>query len=396
MVADIFIKKLSSDQPKEKNSLVSLIIKNIFNPVKQEPETETPDSPSTPLEKKELPIFPIIQKDLTPEDIAPLVKMVAPLFDYNPRHLKQYLNALKLRTYIAYYAIGVTYNEKNSLTKEQIGKFTAITLKYPRLLRHLEKDNELLGNLEQYARNPSLFSSPNNSDESARSSEPTTNNHKTENVNVEEECQEKYWVDNNPQLKELLCYPRENEIKSEYSLANNQGIKKLLEVSPEQKLAPKYFKLRELFEAGKWKEADEETYQVMLKVADRETELWLDIDSIDNFPCEDLRIIDHLWVEYSKGKFGFSVQKEIYESLGGTRDYNKEVWDNFCDRMGWKKGGKYVNYSDLTFNLELAPKAHLPRQKRYYYTGKILFALGDEDLDLLFSSLFSRAKTCNL
>ena len=382
----IFLKQLSSD--KQQNSqekgfflipLVSFLGKK-FKPVRinlskfcskvgkraknsqEEQETTTQDNSTTTSEKKErqeFPIFPIIQKDLTPEDIAPLVKMVAPLFDYNPRHLKQYLNALKLRTYIAYYAIGVTY-KKNSLTKEQIGKFTAITLKYPRLLRHLEKDHELLGNLEQYARNPSLFSSPNNSDESARSSEPTTNNHKTENVKVKEECQEKYWVDNNPQLKELLCYPRENEIKSEYSLANNKGIKKLLEVSPEQKLAPKYFKLRELFEAGKWKEADEETYQVMLKVADRETEQWLDLDSIDNFPCEDLRIIDHLWVEYSKGKFGFSVQKEIYESLGGTRDYNEKVWKNFCERTGWIKGGKYVNCSDLTYHLELAPKAHLP------------------------------------
>ncbi|CCQ59603.1 GUN4 domain-containing protein, partial [Crocosphaera watsonii] len=44
----------------------------------------------------------------------------------------------------------------------------------------------------------------------------------------------------------------------------------------------------------------------------------------DNFPCEDLRIIDQLWVKYSNGQFGFSVQKQIYmDELGGTKMYNE-------------------------------------------------------------------------
>ena len=44
-----------------------------------------------------------------------------------------------------------------------------------------------------------------------------------------------------------------------------------------------------------------------------------------NFPCQDLGTIDKLWVEYSDGKFGFSVQKKIYQDLGGTKDYDKKV-----------------------------------------------------------------------
>ena len=99
----------------------------------------------------------------------------------------------------------------------------------------------------------------------------------------------------------------------------------------------------------------------MLKVADREYQGWLDADSIKKFPCEDLRIIDKLWVKYSKGKFGFSVQKEIYESLGGTEEYNGKAIEDFCKRIGWKKGGKLVYYSELTFDLQSAPQAHLPR-----------------------------------
>ncbi len=123
-----------------------------------------------------------------------------------------------------------------------------------------------------------------------------------------------------------------------------------------------YTKLRDLLAAGEWKEADMETGKVMCQAAGRERQGWLDVEDIDNFPCEDLLTINQLWLHYSDGKFGFSVQKEIYESLGGTKEYKYEVWSNFCDRIGWRKGGKlkFLNYSDLTFNLELAHQAHLP------------------------------------
>ena len=119
-----------------------------------------------------------------------------------------------------------------------------------------------------------------------------------------------------------------------------------------------YINLRNLLAAKKWKEADEETAKVMCKVAGRE-EGWLDRESIEKFPCEDLRTIDQLWVKYSNGRFGFSVQKRIYQSLGGTKEYDEEVWYKFCDRVGWRKNNEWLYYYDLTFS-EKAPPAHLP------------------------------------
>ncbi|MFM6861255.1 MAG: GUN4 domain-containing protein, partial [Dolichospermum sp.] len=92
-----------------------------------------------------------------------------------------------------------------------------------------------------------------------------------------------------------------------------------------------YRKLRDLLKGGNWKEADEETLRVMLAVA-REREGWLNVESIDNFPCADLRTIDQLWVKYSKDTFGFSVQKRIYQGLGGTREYNPEIYRKFGDK----------------------------------------------------------------
>jgi serine/threonine protein kinase len=119
-----------------------------------------------------------------------------------------------------------------------------------------------------------------------------------------------------------------------------------------------YKKLRDLLKAGKWKEADEETARVMLAVAKREKEGWLNIGSIDNFPCEDLRTIDQLWVKYSNGKFGFSVQKRIYQGLGGTREYNEDIWNKFGNKVGWR-GGYWLYYTEISFDKK-APEGHLP------------------------------------
>jgi hypothetical protein len=126
-----------------------------------------------------------------------------------------------------------------------------------------------------------------------------------------------------------------------------------------------YRKLRDYLAQGKWKEADEETRRVMLAVAKREKEGWLDIKDIDNFPCEDLSIIDKLWVKYSDGKFGFSIQKRIYQGFGGTREYNSEIWRQFGDKVGWRKGGDWLYYDDITFDKK-APEGHLPNAGMYY------------------------------
>ena len=120
-----------------------------------------------------------------------------------------------------------------------------------------------------------------------------------------------------------------------------------------------YRKLRDYLAQEKWKEADEETKRVMFAVAKREKEGWLDDEHIDNFPCEDLRTIDQLWVKYSDGRFSFSVQKRIYQGFGGTRGYNSDIWKKFGDKVGWRKGGDWLYYIDITFDKK-APEGHLP------------------------------------
>jgi serine/threonine protein kinase len=151
-----------------------------------------------------------------------------------------------------------------------------------------------------------------------------------------------------------------------------------------------YTRLRDLLAAGKWKEADQETLKVMLKAARREKEGWLNNNDIDKFPCDDLRTIDQLWVKYSQGRVGFSVQKEIWLSLGGKVDWDTEK--KLGDRVGWRKGRKsWFNYDDLTFNLQ-APPGHLP-WVRCCVRVDFGFVSGCGWWGLVF---FSRIESCNL
>jgi len=142
-----------------------------------------------------------------------------------------------------------------------------------------------------------------------------------------------------------------------------------------------YTRLRDLLAAGKWKEADQETLKVMLKAARREKEGYFTPESIDNFPCDDLRTIDQLWVKYSQGRFGFSVQKKIWLEVGGKLDLETE--GKLGDRVGWRRGGKWLNYDDLTFNLT-AQRGYLPFLGwcwgRYEYVGGAMWVWGRLDL----------------
>ena len=120
-----------------------------------------------------------------------------------------------------------------------------------------------------------------------------------------------------------------------------------------------YTKLHDLLAAKKWKEADLETDKRMLEVAGRESQGWFRLEDVENFPCLDLGTIDKLWIKYSNGKFGFSVQKQIYLSVGGTKEYDQKVWEAFGDKVGWRQGSLWLNYSELTFT-EKHCTGHLP------------------------------------
>jgi GUN4-like/TIR domain len=119
-----------------------------------------------------------------------------------------------------------------------------------------------------------------------------------------------------------------------------------------------YKPLQDMLKAKQWKEADRETRRVMCAAMGRQEEGWLRVEDIKKFPCADLRTIDQLWVKYSDGQFGFSVQKKIWQECGSPTDYNKD-WEKFGDRTGWRMNNDWISYSDVTFDTT-SPQGHLP------------------------------------
>lgn len=123
-----------------------------------------------------------------------------------------------------------------------------------------------------------------------------------------------------------------------------------------------YSKLEQLLAAGKWKEADMETANKMLEVMGKGN--WPEAQDIENFSCSDLRAMNRLWVNYSNGRFGFSVQKRIYQNLGSPKGYDDKVWGAFGEALGWKM--KYYEgvsawhkHIVMTWNTR-APEGNLP------------------------------------
>jgi hypothetical protein len=167
-----------------------------------------------------------------------------------------------------------------------------------------------------------------------------------------------------------------------------------------------YTRLRYLLADEKWREADKETLSLMLKICGSEQEGRLATQHIENFPCQDLHTIDQLWRKYSNECFGFSLQRRIWESVGGTPDAGYRTLCYFGDRVGWRRGGRWLSYDERTFN-HLSPEGHLPylcfqinfqpwqllvheiaESSGFYYLEKMR--------DYGVNRLFSRAKKCNL
>jgi len=158
----------------------------------------------------------------------------------------------------------------------------------------------------------------------------------------------------------------------------------------------RYKKLEEYLKNGQWKEADYETYQVMIGVLGKEEGDYFTRKELLEFPCSDLLRIDGLWVNYSKGKFGFSVQKEILKKCGYKLDGSDpplEIWYDFLDEVGWRdkttrwhnptrEGDNPTRWHNPTYTLDINTKiGNLP-----------IMGGGKDEV----SSLFSRIETCRL
>ena len=110
-----------------------------------------------------------------------------------------------------------------------------------------------------------------------------------------------------------------------------------------------YQKLEDYLRQQDWKKADYETAFIMCQ--------WMVIENYDDFydlfrvvSLDVINEIDRLWMQYSNQQFGIKGQAKIYRDLGGTERYNEEIWDRFGDRVGWKKGGRWLELDEVAYH----------------------------------------------
>ncbi|KAJ1491192.1 hypothetical protein T484DRAFT_1613096, partial [Baffinella frigidus] len=79
-------------------------------------------------------------------------------------------------------------------------------------------------------------------------------------------------------------------------------------------------------------------------------------------PVKDMLTIDNLWVAYSRGKFGYSVQKKIWN---GKKDASvirewKSLFGYCCRCERVQREASEEGLASYSYDLKTAPKGHLP------------------------------------
>ena len=183
---------------------------SLDNPLIESEQTEKEKAQAAVI--KRLEAIQVKNFDKDSPTVRNVIMMVAPALDYNPRRIKHFINVFRLKVYIAN-ETGLFFEERDednnllypSLTFEQLGKFTAISLKWPLLLSDLENDKQILAKLEEFALD--------------------------EEKTQEYEESIRYWGSYS-KLKDLMAYGHEKSAaNSKFSFAA-LNVDKLLQVSP--------------------------------------------------------------------------------------------------------------------------------------------------------------------
>ncbi|KMW70182.1 serine/threonine-protein kinase [Limnoraphis robusta] len=146
-----------------------------------------------------------------------------------------------------------------------------------------------------------------------------------------------------------------------------------------------YTLLEYLLSQKQWEYADEETAKRLREAAGINRNLHF--SEIEKLPCEDLGIINNLWIKYSDGRFGLTVQKQIYLDTGNKLGkYNQKAFEDFGDKVGWRQNKQWLSYNNLS-NISFVPQGHFPLRE-CLWEGRFY---ADR-----FGRLFSRVGNCNL
>jgi serine/threonine protein kinase len=138
---------------------------------------------------------------------------------------------------------------------------------------------------------------------------------------------------------------------------------------------PYQSELKEALSFGQWQEGDRLTNKIILELAAKDKIAKLTANDISQISCEVWIAIDQAWMQASNNRFGWNVQKQVWQDLGGKLIYTEDtywqfadVYEKFSDRVGWRKPRWlklgispkiWRKYENLIFEIN-APRGHLP------------------------------------
>jgi len=123
-----------------------------------------------------------------------------------------------------------------------------------------------------------------------------------------------------------------------------------------------YVPLATMLATGDFKAADQFTRDNLIKIsgAADKGRSFVYFTEVKNIPSVDLATMERLWLDFSDGKFGYSVQKRAWDLENGH-------FDNFIRRIGWtatedgrERKLKWFGANEFIYDVSKAPKGHLP------------------------------------
>jgi len=117
--------------------------------------------------------------------------------------------------------------------------------------------------------------------------------------------------------------------------------------------------------AGDYQEADQITRDGLIHIAGESARArkFVYFTEVKNIPKTDMGNMERLWLKYSDGKFGYSVQRKIWRTTAIKGDFEK-----FCRKIDWNRIGedgeterkrRWFGDSEFIYTMDAA-RGHLP------------------------------------
>lgn len=134
--------------------------------------------------------------------------------------------------------------------------------------------------------------------------------------------------------------------------------------------------MEQLLAAKKWGQANDKTWEILLKEGDADKSGDLDSFEVKKLECSTLKYLDIKWQQASGGEYGFKVQRGIYSAYHS--EYNRDnpesnidKYTAFAQKVGW-----FNNIQEIS--KDLSPNSLYSRKKTNRGFYPIWFVYGEK------------------